>query len=256
MDNRQANHQATIIEMEGVLCDQNILVLIDLGSKFSYISPAVVEKCALKKEAHDESCLVQLATWRKRRVEYWVKACPIELNGMPTVADINVPPLGAYSILLGLDWLYAHQTKVDCFEKIIEWLNDAGEHKVLRGKLKPTFVRLITTMQAKRICRKGCLLFVVHISNNAEANCTIERATPTSKVAYRMSTPESVELKLQLKKMLGKGYIWPSVSPWGAPILFVKKKDGTLRLWIDYRQLNKVTIKNRYPLPHIDALFD
>jgi len=65
-----------------------------------------------------------------------------------------------------------------------------------------------------------------------------------------------VELKLQLKEMLDKGYIMPSVSPLGAPMLFVKKKDGTLRLCIDYRQLNKVTIKNRYPLLWINDLFD
>ena len=71
-----------------------------------------------------------------------------------------------------------------------------------------------------------------------------------------MSTPELVELKLQLREMMDKGYIWPSMSPWGAPILFVKKKDGTLRLCVDYRQLNKVTIKNKYPLPKIDDLFD
>jgi hypothetical protein len=77
-----------------------------------------------------------------------------------------------------------------------------------------------------------------------------------SRTPYRMSTPELVELKLQLKEMMDKGYIRPSVSPWGAPVLFVKKKDGTLRLCIDYRQLNKVTIKNKYPLPRIDDLFD
>jgi hypothetical protein len=77
-----------------------------------------------------------------------------------------------------------------------------------------------------------------------------------SREPYRMSTPELVELKQQLKKMLDKGYIWPSVSPWGASTLFVKKKDGTLRLCIDYTQLNKKTIKNKYPLPRIDDLFD
>ena len=71
-----------------------------------------------------------------------------------------------------------------------------------------------------------------------------------------MSTRELVELKLQLKEMLDKGYIRPSVSPWGALVLFVKKKDGTLRLCIDYVQLNKVTIKNMYMLPRIDDLFD
>ena len=79
---------------------------------------------------------------------------------------------------------------------------------------------------------------------------------PTSKAPYRMNTQELVELKLQLKEMLDKGYIRPSVSPWGAPLLLIKKKDCTLRLCIDYRQLNKVMIKNRYPLPKIDDLFD
>jgi hypothetical protein len=77
-----------------------------------------------------------------------------------------------------------------------------------------------------------------------------------SRTPYRMSTPELVEIKLQLKEMWDKGYIHPGVSPWGAPTLFVKKKDGTLRLCIDYRQLNKMTIKNKYPLPMIDDLFD
>jgi hypothetical protein len=79
---------------------------------------------------------------------------------------------------------------------------------------------------------------------------------PMSRTPYRMSTPELVELKLQLREMMAKGYIRPSVSPWGAPVLFVKKKDDTLRLCVDYRQLNKVTIKNKYPLPRINDLFD
>jgi len=71
-----------------------------------------------------------------------------------------------------------------------------------------------------------------------------------------MSTQELVELKFQLKEMLDKAYIRPSVSPWGAPVLFVNNKDGTLRLCIDYMQLNKMKIKNTYPLPRIDYLFD
>ncbi|KAM3001259.1 hypothetical protein FF2_037576 [Malus domestica] len=73
---------------------------------------------------------------------------------------------------------------------------------------------------------------------------------------YIMAPAELRKLKVQLQELVDKGFIQPSTSPWGAPILFMRKKDGTLRLCIDYRQLNRVTIKNRYPLPRIDDLFD
>jgi hypothetical protein len=79
---------------------------------------------------------------------------------------------------------------------------------------------------------------------------------PISKNPYKMSTPKLKDLQMQLEEIMKKGYILPSVSPWGAPVLFVKKKDGTLRLCIDFRQLNEVTIKNKYPFPMIDDLFD
>ena len=71
-----------------------------------------------------------------------------------------------------------------------------------------------------------------------------------------MASVELKELKTQLQELLDKGFIHPSFSAWGVPILFVKKKDGTLRLCIDYRELNKVTVENKYPLPRIDDLFD
>jgi hypothetical protein len=79
---------------------------------------------------------------------------------------------------------------------------------------------------------------------------------PISKAPYRMAPVELKELKEQLQDLLGKGFIWPNASLWGAPVLFVKKKDGSMRLCIDYRELNKVTIRNKYPLPRIDDLFD
>ena len=81
-------------------------------------------------------------------------------------------------------------------------------------------------------------------------------AAPISRASYRLAASELAELRKQLAELLVKGFIRPSASPWGAPVLFVKKKDGSLRLCIDYRQLNQVTVKNKYPLPRIDDLFD
>ena len=150
-------------------------------------------------------------------------------------------------------------------------------------------VRGISAIQLKKCYRKGCQLFAARVEevfqdevSNLEEHKVLKEfmdvfqevlrlppkrgidfsinlipgATPVSKAPYRMSTPELKELQLQLKELLKKGYIHLSVSLWGAPVLFMKKKDGMLRLCIDFRQLNKVTVKNKYHLPRIDDLFD
>ncbi|GJT81641.1 putative reverse transcriptase domain-containing protein [Tanacetum coccineum] len=81
-------------------------------------------------------------------------------------------------------------------------------------------------------------------------------AAPVARAPYRLAPSETKGLSEQLKELSDKGFIRPSSSPWGAPVLFVKKKDGSFRMCIDYRELNKLTVKNRYPLPRIDDLFD
>jgi len=85
---------------------------------------------------------------------------------MPTTTHLNVFPLGSYNMLLGMDWLYLHRTKADCYDKSIECVDDNGEPRVLQGKKKATSFRMVTTMQAKCSHRKGCKLFVVHISSD------------------------------------------------------------------------------------------
>jgi hypothetical protein len=80
--------------------------------------------------------------------------------------------------------------------------------------------------------------------------------TPIYKTPYMMATPELAELKEHIKELLEKGFICPSSSSWGAPVIFVPKKDGTQRLCMDYDALNEVTIQNKYPLPRIDDLLD
>jgi hypothetical protein len=94
---------------------------------------------------------------------------------------------------------------------------------------------------------------------DCEIEFTIDLMTgtqPIHKAPYRMTPSELKELKKQLEDLVDQGFIRPSVSPWGAPVLFVRKKDGSLRMCIDYRELNRVTIKNKYPLPRIDGIFD
>ncbi|GKA47727.1 putative reverse transcriptase domain-containing protein [Tanacetum coccineum] len=96
---------------------------------------------------------------------------------------------------------------------------------------------------------------VVHIPINDET-LIIQGTAPVARAPYRLAPSEMQELSNQLQELSDRGFIRPSTSPWGAPVLFVKKKDGSFRMCIDYRELNKLTVKNRYPLPRIDDLFD
>jgi hypothetical protein len=290
LDNNQADHQASVVEIEGMISNHLVSILIDPGSNLSYIAPKAVDKCKLQPQKPTKPWLVQLATGTKRRVAEVIPTCQLMLGEFPTQATLNILPLGSYDLLIGMDWLAAHKARLDCYHKTLECVSKEGKRITLQGIRKPVSVRQISALQMRKYCRKGCPLYAIQVLKTIEddkpsledhptlreyrdvfpeevpglpprrdIDFSIELApgaVPVSRTPYRMSTPELVELKLQLREMMDKGYIRPSVSPWGAPVLFVKKKDGTLRLCIDYRQLNKVTIKNKYPLPRIDDLFD
>jgi hypothetical protein len=209
--------------------------------------------------------------------------------GLSTKAKLNILPLGSYDCLIGMVWLDQHHAILDCRNKEFTFLDEEGNKKKVQGIPRAIAIREISAMQLKKCYRKGCQLFAAHVEEapkdkvssigdhvvlkdfedvfqevpelppkrdiDFSVNLMLGSA-PVSKSPYRIRMPELKELQLQLEELLKKGYICPSVSPWGAPILFVKKKDGTMRLSIDFRQLNKVTVKNKYPLPRIDDLFD
>lgn len=190
-------------------------------------------------------------------------------------------------MILGMDWLARYEAQINCKTKRVSLKANDNKRITLRGQKQNR--KLLTMAQVTRMLRQGCQAYLAHVVDtekptpkleeilvvnkfvdvfpeelpglppDREVEFTIELApgtAPVSKAPYRMAPVEMKELAIQLQDLLDKGVIRPSVSPWGAPVLFVKKKDGTMRLCIDYRELNKLTIKNKYPLPRIDDLFD
>jgi hypothetical protein len=289
LDNKQVEFQSHMIEVEGKINNQTIAILIDSGASHSYLDPKMVERFHFPRSKLGTSWLVQLATGAKRKINEMVKACPMDMNGLSTREDLNIIPLGSYDCLIGMDWLDQHHVVLDCYNKEFTCLDEKGNLRTVQGIPRAVTVREISALQLKKSYRKGCQIFAAHMEEtpkdkmpNIEDYAVLKEfedvfkeipgfppkrdidfsinlmpgAAPVSKTPYRMSTPELKELQMQLEELLKKGYICPSVSPWGAPVLFVKKKDGTLRLCIDFRQLNKVTVKNKYPFPRIDDLFD
>eukprot|EP00253_Pinus_taeda_P014041 PITA_14041 len=238
LEDHQAEYQPTMVEFEGNISGLTISVLIDPGATLSYVSPKVVERCNLQSVKFKNPWLVQLATGAKRRVIAKIKDCSFTVAGQPVTADLNVLPLGSYDILIGMDWLEKHWSLVDYSKDKTAILNNI----LVIQEFTDVFPEEIPGLPPRRN-----IDFTIEL---------IPGAAPVSRAPYRMSVPELTELKMQLQELLDKNYIRPSVSPWGAPVLFVKKKDGTFRMCIDYRQLNKLTIKNKYPLPRIDELFD
>eukprot|EP00253_Pinus_taeda_P006325 PITA_06325 len=259
LEDRQVEYQPTMVEFEGNISNLTVSVLIDPGATLSYVSPKVVERCKLQSSKFKNPWLVQLATGAKRRVTTKIKDCSFTIAGQPVTADVNVLPLGSYDILIGMDWLEKHWSLVDCKTKIIYFRDPLGNKKEVSyadSKDKTAILNNIPVIQ------EFTDVFPEEIPGlppKRNIDFTIELvpgAAPVSRAPYRMSVPKLTELKMQLQELLDKNYIRPSVSPRGAPVLFVKKKDGTFRMCIDYRQLNKLTIKNKYPLPRIDELFD
>jgi hypothetical protein len=169
VENRQADHQASVVELEGIITNQPISILIDPGSNLSYISPRVVEACSLQRKKHARAWLVQLATGTKRKVVEVIEACPIEMNGLQTQEALNILPLGSYDVLLGMDWLASHKEKLNCYEKVLECEDNEGNARILQGIQKPVSVRKISTLQLKKFNRKGCPLYAIQVLNSTES---------------------------------------------------------------------------------------
>ncbi|KAD6120027.1 hypothetical protein E3N88_11298 [Mikania micrantha] len=155
------------------------------------------------------------------------------------------------------------ETKIVCYQKVVRIPLPSGETLSIQGEKSGKALQIITCMKAHKYLRKGCQEILAHVMERKskekrleDIDCTRVSRAPIARSPYRLAPSEMQELSNQLQELLDKGFIRPSFSPWGAPVLFVKKKDGTFRMCIDYRELNKLTVKNRYPLPRIDDLFD
>ena len=218
------------------------------------------------------------------------QSCVVRINTVETLADlILLEPMEDIDVILGMDWLAACHADVGCYSKTVKFDIPGISPFVFKGDDCPTLASIISSMSAMQLMDKGNQGFLAVVRDvdaevpsldqvsivrefpdvfsdelprmppDREVKFSIELAPgvqPVSIPPYRMAPTELRELKVQLEDMLEKGFIRPSTSPWGAPVLFVKKKDGTMRLCVDYRQLNKITVRNKYPLPRIDDLFD
>ncbi|GJX14430.1 putative nucleotidyltransferase, ribonuclease H [Tanacetum coccineum] len=266
-----------------------VFVLFDTGATHSVISTKFASCFTMTPILLDHVLCISTPMKDSARITHVYRDLPLQFDDK--IRSVNALPLDMceFDIILGMDWLAAHRATIDCHSRRVIFGDIHAPEFIYHGSLPGKSMKIISALKARTLLSHGCEGFLATIHDttsdvssihdqpivsefqdvfpeelpgippirDVEFNIElIPGAEPISKAPYRMAPIELKELKDQLQELLERGFIRPSVSPWGAPVLFVKKKDGSMRLCIDYRELNKITIRNRYPLPRIDDLFD
>jgi hypothetical protein len=247
-------------------------VLFDTGATNSFVTASWVESHNIPVAPMYPPMRVSSVGGRTQTDRF----CPsarVQIRGIEFPADLIV--MGSQDttidVILGMNWLTKYQASLSCDKRTVKLVSLLGEvlvELVLSGPRKgschqvTTHIEEIKPSEAINVVSEFPYVFPEELPGmppERKVEFAIELipgTAPISKRAYQVSEPELVELKKQIDELSEKGYIRPSTSPWTTPVLFVEKKDGTKRMCIDYRALNEVTIKNKYPLPRIEDLFD
>jgi hypothetical protein len=245
---------------------QSVIILFDSGATHSFISSKCGTKIGLN--LYPTSGAYTIATPGGKIFSNQVcRSMPIQMGRNLVRTDLLLLDLEGMDVLLGMDWMTRHRVSLDIFSRTVEIDSPDHEPTILylpQRECSNSYAYAIEGNKLKDIpiiCEYPDVFLddFPGMPPDRDIEFVIElqpRTAPISKRPYRMPPNELAELKIQLQDLLDKGYIHPSASPWGCPALFVKKKDNSLRLCVDYHPLNAVTIKNKYPLRRIDILFD
>ncbi|GJS43003.1 putative reverse transcriptase domain-containing protein [Tanacetum coccineum] len=267
VDNPQQN--PNVVTGTFLLNDHYACILFDSGAKKSFVSSAFTPFINIAPATLKTSYEVELADEKVVSTNTILRSCTLVLCNHVFKIDLLPTRLGSFDVIIGMDWLAYYRVLIDCYQKIVRIPFSNGkilEVQGVRPEKDPGSLACIKADEKKlddiRVVRDFPEVFpddLLGLPLVREIEFRIDLipgASPVVRSPYRLAPSEMLELSNQLKELQEKGFIRPSHSPWGAPVLFVKKKDGSMRMCIDYKELNKLTIKNRYPLPRIDDLFD
>ena len=245
----------------------------------------IERELSLKVETLKEPLYVSSPLGIRARIRMICRGCELEISGTLLTVDLRIMDMSKFDVILGMDWLTTYRIVIDCERRrVIAYTQDGtrvvfqrDKHDILpqtlyesrcQGQLVGWLASLTLEDEVRldldlpQVVYEYADVFPYELPGlppHRDVDFGIELhpdTSPISMTQHRMAPVELQELRVQSQELLDKGFIRPSTSPWGAPVLFAKKKDKTLRLCIDYQQLNRVMIKNRYSLPRINDLFD
>ncbi|XP_050897961.1 uncharacterized protein LOC127104858 [Lathyrus oleraceus] len=283
LEARKAKSNNALIAGTCLVNDHPCFVLFDCGATHSFVSIRCMKRLGLQAIPLSPPMVVTTAMDDVVETPLICENCSLSVNGRVFQIDLICLPLKKVDVVLGMYWISAHSVFIGCEEKLIIIPSSEATPKDVLTRILEGTVGMVNFLFENE---KSVLLALTKESSDnlnvtqipivcefpevfpedvstlppeREVEFSIDLVPGTAPISvspYRLAPLELTELKNQLEELLTKHFIRPSVSPWGAPVLLVKKKDDSMRLCIDYRQLNKVTIKNKYPLPRIDDLLD
>ncbi|GJZ01807.1 putative reverse transcriptase domain-containing protein [Tanacetum coccineum] len=268
--NAGTNPDSNVVTGTFLLNNRYASILFDTGADRSFVSTAFSSLIDVTPTTIDHYYDVELADGKIIGINTIIRGCTLNFLNHPFIIDLIPVELGSFDIIIGIDWLAKYHAVIVCDEKLVR-IPFGNEILIVRGC--HVFLAHVTTKKTgdkseeKRledvpIVRDFPEVFhedLPGIPPTRQVEFRIDLilgAAPVARAPYRLASSEMKELSEQLQALSNKGFIRPSSSPWGAPVLFVKKNDGSFLMCIDYRELNKLSVKNRYPLPRIDDLLD
>ncbi|GJT77708.1 putative reverse transcriptase domain-containing protein [Tanacetum coccineum] len=255
-----ANPDSNVIKGTFLLNNYYASIIFDSGTDRSFVSTTFSTLLDITPDTLDISYAVELADRRISETNTILRGCTLGLLGHPFNIDLMPVKLGSFDIIIGMDWLANHHAVIVCDEKIMripfgdevlivqvmkKEIEDKSEEERLEDVPTEWDFSEVFPEDLPGLPPTRQVEFQIDL---------VPGAAPVARAPYRLAPSELKELSTQLQS--DKGFIRPSSSPQGAPVLFVKKKDGSFWMCIDYDELKKLTVKNRYPLPRINDLFD
>nr|GEY21480.1 putative reverse transcriptase domain-containing protein [Tanacetum cinerariifolium] len=283
--NAPVNPDSNVVTGTFLLNNRYASILFDIGTDRSFISIAFSSLVNIDPTLLGSSYDVELSDGKIVGIDTIIRGCIINLQNHPFNIDLMPVELGSFDVIIGMDWLRRCHVVIVCDEKLVQipYRNKTLTfHGNESNNGRESRLAVISCSKAQEYIGKGCQIFLAQISAKKEVDksegkqlkdvpvvrdfpevfpedlpglplarpveCQIDLtpgATPVARALNRLAPSEMKELSKQLQEISDKGFIRPSSSPWGASVLFVKKKDGSFRICIDYRELNKLTVKNR-----------
>nr|GEV63980.1 hypothetical protein [Tanacetum cinerariifolium] len=259
---RGTNPDSNVVTSTFLLNNCYASMLFDSGSDRSFVSTTFSALLDVAPSTLDTSYAIELADGRVSKTNIVLRGCTLGLLGHPFNRDLMPAKLGSFDVIISMDWLAKYHALIICDEKVVRipYRDEVYLAQVTSKKAEDKSEE--KRLEDMPIIREFPEVFLEDLPGLPPARQVefqidlVLGASPIARASYRLAPAEMQELSTQLQELSDIGFIRPSSSPWGAPILFVKKKDGSFHMCIDYDKLNKLTVKNRYPLPRIDDLFD